>query len=315
MKRTLFILVVLLLCVCVFAGCDDVSHREDGSQTTAPDSTDKPDDIVAGINATQVWDRHHPDDSERNPITLESIPNVEFKRENSSVYANDELLIGGPGYACMSFYTAKLTETDKTLLCFGMSCGSGICDERIVIMDFDTKQELLTVQNRMNYDYQLFVRNGILCVREIKYSTNEITRTGVFYDAETNIQILWDDNVVLDEDGNQAQSKYIMLLPDGVITNVGVSSIPEGYNYSFVGEDAKTIVDYLSNLNLEGSFEEKPNEYGGMTWVISLKYEEGDAFTVYHFGNMFIRSEKGPWYKMDREEAIRFDALLSELSN
>jgi len=58
----------------------------------------------------------------------------------------------------------------------------------------------------MNYDYQLFVRNGILCVREIKYRTNEITRTGIFYDAGTNIQISWDDYIVLDEDRNQAQN-------------------------------------------------------------------------------------------------------------
>ena len=175
---------------------------------TDPDSINKPKDEIAGMKGIRVWDWHHPDDSERNPewaITFASIPNIEFKMENSSVYANDELLIGGSGYACMSFYTAELTVTNKTLLCFGMSLGSGICDERIVIMDFDTKQELFAIHDRMNYDYQLFVRNGILCVREMKYGTNEITRTGIFYDEGTKIQISWDEHIVLDEDRTPVQ--------------------------------------------------------------------------------------------------------------
>ena len=241
MKRTLSILIVLLFCLSVFVGCDNALSQNAGSQTTNtecehnwerigsyneftaqdrctkcgetrlytdPDSINKPKDEIAGMKGIRVWDWHHPDDSERNPewaITFASIPNIEFKRENSSVYANDELLIGGPGYVCMSFYTAELTVTNKTLLCFGMSLGSGICDERIVIIDFDTKQELFVIHDRTNYDYQLFVRNGILCVREIKYGTNEITRTGIFYDEGTQIQISWDEHIVLDEDRTPVQ--------------------------------------------------------------------------------------------------------------
>lgn len=105
------------------------------------------------------------------------------------------------------------------------------------------------------------------------------------------------------------------LLAEGNVIKIDVSSLPEGYNYSFNGEDAKEIIDYLSNLNLQSNFEENPNEYTGVTWVISLEYENGDTLTIYHFGNMFIRSEKGSWYKMTFEEASRFDALLNELNS
>lgn len=104
------------------------------------------------------------------------------------------------------------------------------------------------------------------------------------------------------------------LLIDGNVIKCDVSSLPEYYNYSFNGESAKKIVDYLSSLNLESDFEENPNEYGGMTWVVSLKYENGDALTVYHAGNMFIRAENGTWYKMTYEEASRFHTLLDELN-
>ena len=79
------------------------------------------------------------------------------------------------------------------------------------------------------------------------------------------------------------------LLAEGNVINIDISSLPERYNYSFSGTDAKAIIDYLSTLNLESNFEENPNEYMGVTWAISLKYENGDVLTIYHFGNMFIR--------------------------
>ena len=107
----------------------------------------------------------------------------------------------------------------------------------------------------------------------------------------------------------QAQSNQ--LIAEGNVIKIDVSSL-EGYNYSFDGEKAKEIIDYLSNLNLQSNFEENPNEYAGMTWVISLEYETGDILNVYHFGNLFIRSEKGAWYKMAFEEASRFQVLLEQ---
>ena len=110
------------------------------------------------------------------------------------------------------------------------------------------------------------------------------------------------------------QVKATPLLAEGNIVKIDVSSLPEGYNYSFSGEDVKAIIDYLSALNLESEFEENPNEYTGMTWVIALEYENGDILKIYHFGNMFIRSQNGSWYRMSYEEASRFDTLLDELS-
>lgn len=114
---------------------------------------------------------------------------------------------------------------------------------------------------------------------------------------------------------NNQSSQKVELLKDGNVNNIVVTSLPEGYNYSFNGDDAKAIVDYLLNLNLDDSFKENPEEYDGMAWVISLEYDSGDSLTVYHFGNMFIRTESGPWYKMNYDEASRFDALLNEQNN
>lgn len=110
---------------------------------------------------------------------------------------------------------------------------------------------------------------------------------------------------------NQVQSNQ--LLPEGNVVNVEISTLPEGYNYSFSGEDAKAIADYLHELSLDSNFDENPNEYTGMTYVISLEHDNGNVLTVYHFGNMFIRAENGSWYKMTYDEASRLGDLLSDL--
>ena len=104
------------------------------------------------------------------------------------------------------------------------------------------------------------------------------------------------------------------LLQAGDVTRVTVSSLPGGYDYAYEGEDALAIVDYLDSLSLQSRFKEDPDEYTGMTWVISVDYADGSTVTVYHFGNMFIRAEAGPWYRMEYEEAARFHALLDELN-
>jgi hypothetical protein len=106
-----------------------------------------------------------------------------------------------------------------------------------------------------------------------------------------------------------------VLLREGIVKRISVTSLPEGYDYSFTGDSAQSIIKYLSELNLLSHFSENPNEYDGMTWVISLEYEGGIIHTIYHFGNMFIKTSGSSWYKMTHEEASRFDELLNELSN
>lgn len=112
---------------------------------------------------------------------------------------------------------------------------------------------------------------------------------------------------------DKGDSSLLVPRKDDVI-NVTVSSLPEEYNYSFSEDDADAIVDYLSGLNLISDFQENPDAYNGMTWVITIEYENGDTVTVYHFGNMFIRTDSGSWYKMNYKEASRFDKLLDELN-
>ena len=75
------------------------------------------------------------------------------------------------------------------------------------------------------------------------------------------------------------------------------------------------ILKYFNNLTLISNFSENPDEYGGMSWVVEIEYENGEKNTVVHFGNMFIRVNYGCWYKMNEDEAGRFHGLLKSYSS
>ena len=110
---------------------------------------------------------------------------------------------------------------------------------------------------------------------------------------------------------SSAVAKDGTLLKEGHVRKISVSSRPEGYSRSFTGDKAQSIIDYISQLHLIDDYPENPGDYDGMTWVITLEYEDGTSLTIYHFGNMFIKTENGSWYKMTYEEASRFDELVS----
>lgn len=115
------------------------------------------------------------------------------------------------------------------------------------------------------------------------------------------------------KDSPNSNTTQNSLIREKTINNITVTSLPSGYEYSLTGDDVNAIVDYFSNLHLISDFEENPDEYDGMTLVVSIEYHNGTSSTIYHFGNMFVRTDDRPWYKMDYEEASRFHPLLQEL--
>ena len=102
-------------------------------------------------------------------------------------------------------------------------------------------------------------------------------------------------------------------LDENSIKRISVTSLPEGYEYSFKGADAQAIVDYLESLHLTPF--SGINSEDGMTWVISIEDKNGKITTVYHSCNKYIMAEGGLRYEMIFEEANRLSSLLYELDN
>ena len=102
-------------------------------------------------------------------------------------------------------------------------------------------------------------------------------------------------------------------LDENSIKRISVTSLPEGYEYSFKGADAQAIVDYLESLHLTPF--SGINSEDGMTWVISIEDKNGKITTVYHSCNKYIMAEGGLRYEMIFEEANRLSSLLYELDD
>ncbi|MBR4062772.1 MAG: hypothetical protein IKK01_06875 [Clostridia bacterium] len=107
--------------------------------------------------------------------------------------------------------------------------------------------------------------------------------------------------------------KQFKNLNESDIKSVSVSTLPEfyGYEYSFSGDEARAVVDYLSGLNLTPHPISVPK--GGMTWVIEIEYEDESETTVYLFGDE-IWINANAKYIMQPEERGVFEALIGNLN-
>ena len=107
--------------------------------------------------------------------------------------------------------------------------------------------------------------------------------------------------------------KQFKNLNESDIKSVSVSTLPEfyGYEYSFSGDEARAVVDYLSGLKLTPILISIPK--GGMTWVIEIEYEDESETTVYLFGDEIWINAKEK-YLMQSEEKGVFEALIRNLN-
>ena len=204
MKKTL---AALLALVCGLSVCTACSEK-------SPSPQDKGEIVVQDGTGICIWDHYHPGDSrvgnewhfsatlpELNGATVE-------KREDNGLYLDGENLMGGHGHHCMSLYLCDLTGDDVPELCVGSAWGSGRVHEEIAVYDYATRTPLFTLMNRGRADYFLFLRDGMLCVKEMVYvldefgfaQSMELHRTGVLtFDTASGVSVAWDAEATVPE--------------------------------------------------------------------------------------------------------------------
>ena len=198
MKRILSVLIAAIFCVTVLCGC-----ANDGFK-------------VHDKNAKRIWDKHHPDETdplEEISVTVPELDNatVEMREERNwySVYVNGERLEEMFG-SCESFYLSDLTGDGIPELCFGVCIDGGNTEWRIEIYDFATKNRISYMGSLLTEDaygdLYLFLRNGILCVKNTEHMKQDAVRTGVLaYDGK-EISVVWDKKVNADIDRDPVPS-------------------------------------------------------------------------------------------------------------
>ena len=194
MKKLMMLVLVLMLLV-NFAGC----NAQKTQTPPTPVSSEEQEPVSQEQKVMRVWDRNHPEDREKDPyfsVSIESMDDaiIECREDvDAKIYVNDEYLLGGMGDYCTSIYLTDITGDGKYELCFGMSSGSGIVDDNIVVYDYETRTCIFSLHDRMVHDYYLFVRDDTLCVKEAEYKNPESTRTGVLVYTDGEISVSWDE--------------------------------------------------------------------------------------------------------------------------
>ena len=79
-------------------------------------------------------------------------------------------------------------------------------------------------------------------------------------------------------------------------------------------EKIKTVTNYLNHLKMEKNSSVDPEDYDGMISDIQVNYAGGKECMVQHMANQFVRKDGGPWYQLEKEEGLRWDSILEEVS-
>lgn len=180
---------------------------------------DTNENTLGSSKTVRIWDIMDSCDGEIQPAFSVDVPElndarIEYDMSESKIYVDGEYLLGGPGYGCVAFYLSDLTGDGCPELCFVMALGSGIVDVNIVIIDYATKDIVFSLSDRGYHDYYLFIRDGVLCVKETEFMKQNAVRTGVLAYNGMVISVVWDNEVsgtkakdisdyLVEEDGQQ----------------------------------------------------------------------------------------------------------------
>ena len=189
MKKSLMILSAIVGCLLLLSGCSDKEESPKGMQN--------------GVCA-RVWDDHEPNQTAfYGSRVISELGNATVERKtNQQLYLDGELLTGGAGHCCYALYVCDVTGDGVPELCFSESWGSGIVHRQITVYDYATRTLVFSLAERFVHDYNLFMRDGTLCVKETAaeaFSPTEIAeplRTGVLACTEDGeITVLWDAEI------------------------------------------------------------------------------------------------------------------------
>lgn len=98
------------------------------------------------------------------------------------------------------------------------------------------------------------------------------------------------------------------------IKYVHITTLPESIDLKCHSYDAiQRMVYYLNGLETEDDFEENPDEYTGMSYVIIFKCKDGTTREIIHFGNMFVKEVGGDWKRMNYDDASRIEDIVKTL--
>ena len=113
-------------------------------------------------------------------------------------------------------------------------------------------------------------------------------------------------------DGANVSVSGSMVLPDGKITQISISTEPRGYFGELTDTaDIQTVVDCLLNMSVkklkDGTF---PTDKTGMVWVITFTYDDGYQYETFEFDKVFGEMHGLNRFRISEKDEKKLDELL-----
>lgn len=74
------------------------------------------------------------------------------------------------------------------------------------------------------------------------------------------------------------------------------------------------IVNYLNGLDLKKTSKDA-GQYTGMSYVITVYFDDKTNKEYIHFGNMFFKESEKDWYEIPYKQADNFESIYKNLDN
>lgn len=233
----------------------------------------------------------------------EFTPDVRFLCTDSEFVAvkNDIKEILVTGMPIWNMYVTDLNGDTYPEFCATVSIGSGIIDERVIIVDYKNRKTY-EVSNRMEYDYHLSKHEDKLIIRKSKFPTNkEESITGILSitDGELVIEYSNGETVIKSADTlsdlkgltnnyslARAKSDGCLVMEDGDVTS-GKEVFDDFFDKTSQQKNAKIrVVDYytLDKSKVSEEFYEQEKDGYPIMYITDVVYENGE-FTTYSDAN------------------------------
>lgn len=101
---------------------------------------------------------------------------------------------------------------------------------------------------------------------------------------------------------------------DKEIVSIAVSTLPESPEQArtyTTEEKIDAVRSYLNSLTLSEISSEKPEDYVGMSYIISVTYDDNSKKTYNHFGNKFFKIDDQEWKLMNFEQASELEDIIA----
>ena len=193
--KTVGISVILILLLACGIIIPIMLHNQEKKPPAVIDETSETDDNDMSDDKIIRWfDYYDGDDINNvNDIEIEKLPGLQFLYDDNQIlisgkYGNSSITPNLIPYYALNAYFADITGDKVPELCVTVSVGSGICDTRILVCDFE-ENDVYEMSDRTVYDYVLKASDGELRVEKRSYEDNTLVESGVLKYKDGGIYI------------------------------------------------------------------------------------------------------------------------------